>query len=87
MREPSRPRADPGGADPGNHRQGPVGAPGRGPGASASKPPDRGIDIGRASARNAAKPVDADLAALERQLGDILGLKVQVDRTRGRAAR
>jgi ParB family chromosome partitioning protein len=32
----------------------------------------------RASARGAAKPVDADLAALERQLGDILGLKVQV---------
>src|SRR3954453_4311656 len=37
-----------------------------------------GYDIGRASARNAAKTVDADLAALERQLGDILGLKVQV---------
>ncbi|GAA3899459.1 ParB/RepB/Spo0J family partition protein [Sphingomonas limnosediminicola] len=34
-------------------------------------------DSGRA-ARSAAKPVDADLAALERQLGDILGLKVQV---------
>ena len=32
---------------------------------------------GRA-ARNAAKPVDADLQSLERQLGDILGLKVQV---------
>ena len=39
--------------------------------------PGPGYDIGRASARNAA-PVDADLAALERQLGDILGLKVQV---------
>jgi ParB family transcriptional regulator, chromosome partitioning protein len=37
-----------------------------------------GHDIARASARNAAKTVDADLAALERQLGDILGLKVQV---------
>ena len=37
-----------------------------------------GHDIGRASARNAVKTVDADLAALERQLGDILGLKVQV---------
>ena len=40
-----------------------------------------GYDIGRASARNAAKAaqtVDADLAALERQLGDILGVKVQV---------
>ena len=40
--------------------------------------PGLGADIGRASARNAAKTVDADLAALERQLGDILGLKVQV---------
>ena len=40
--------------------------------------PGPGHDIGRASARNAAKAVDADLAALERQLGDILGLKVQV---------
>jgi ParB family chromosome partitioning protein len=29
-------------------------------------------------ARTAPKPVDADLAALERQLGDVLGLKVQV---------
>ncbi len=37
-----------------------------------------GYDIGRASARNAAKAVDADLVALERQLGDILGVKVQV---------
>jgi ParB family chromosome partitioning protein len=33
---------------------------------------------GRANARSAAKTVDADLDALERQLGDILGLKVQV---------
>ena len=40
--------------------------------------PGPGVDIGRASARNAAKGVDADLAALERQLGDILGLKVTV---------
>ena len=40
--------------------------------------PGAGADIGRASARNAAAPVDADLAALERQLGDILGLKVKV---------
>jgi ParB family chromosome partitioning protein len=39
--------------------------------------PGPGIDIARASARNA-QPVDADLVALERQLGDILGLKVQV---------
>ena len=40
--------------------------------------PGPGADIGRASARNAAKTFDADLDALERQLGDILGLKVQV---------
>src|SRR3954447_1940404 len=37
-----------------------------------------GADIGRASVRNAAKPVDADLLALERQLGDILGLNAEV---------
>ena len=43
--------------------------------------PGPGADIGRASARNAAKAMDADLAALERQLGDILGLKVQVTNT------
>jgi len=40
--------------------------------------PGPGADIGRASARNAAKAVDADLDSLKRQLGDILGLKVQV---------
>ncbi len=40
--------------------------------------PGPGADIGRASARNAAKAADADLDALERQLGDLLGLKVQV---------
>jgi ParB family chromosome partitioning protein len=40
--------------------------------------PGPGADIGRASARNAAKAVNADLEALERQLGDVLGLKVQV---------
>jgi ParB family chromosome partitioning protein len=40
--------------------------------------PGGGIDIARASARNAAKGANADLDALERQLGDILGLKVQV---------
>ncbi len=39
--------------------------------------PGAGRDIGRASARNA-NPVDADLAALERQLGDMLGLRVKV---------
>ena len=40
--------------------------------------PGAGIDIARASARNAAKAIDPDLQALERQLGDMLGLKVQV---------
>ena len=40
--------------------------------------PGPGYDIGRASARNAAKAADADLEALQRQLGDILGLKVEV---------
>ena len=39
--------------------------------------PGAGADIGRASARNA-RPVDSDLEALERQLGDMLGLKVRV---------
>jgi ParB family chromosome partitioning protein len=39
--------------------------------------PGAGIDIARASARNAPS-IDPDLAALERQLGDMLGLKVQV---------
>jgi ParB family chromosome partitioning protein len=34
--------------------------------------------VGRPGARAAAKTVDADLDALEHQLGDILGLKVQV---------
>jgi ParB family chromosome partitioning protein len=34
--------------------------------------------VARAGARNEPKTVDADLVALERQLGDILGLKVQV---------
>jgi len=38
-----------------------------------------GADARRASARNAAKPVDTDLEALQRQLGDILGLRVQVN--------
>ena len=39
--------------------------------------PGAGRDFARASARNQ-RPVDADLAALERQLSDMLGLKVQV---------
>ena len=45
--------------------------------------PGAGTDIGRASARNSKRPVDADLAALERQLGDLLGIKVKV--THGRS--
>jgi ParB family chromosome partitioning protein len=40
--------------------------------------PGPGSDIGRASARNAARSVDADLEVLERQLSDMLGLKVNV---------
>jgi len=40
--------------------------------------PGIGTAMARASARNAAKSTDADLQALERQLGDMLGLKVQV---------
>jgi ParB family chromosome partitioning protein len=40
--------------------------------------PGAGHDIVRGTARNAAKTVDADLAALERQLSDILGLRVTV---------
>lgn len=39
--------------------------------------PGPGHDIGRASARNA-RPMDADLSALERQLSDLLGLRVKV---------
>ncbi len=40
--------------------------------------PGAGSDIARGSARREAEARDADLAALERQLGDMLGLKVQV---------
>jgi len=40
--------------------------------------PAPGANAGRTSARNAGKAVDADLEALERQLTDILGVKVQV---------
>ena len=36
-------------------------------------------DLARAGARSAVKAADADLEALQRQLGDILGLKVQVN--------
>jgi ParB family chromosome partitioning protein len=39
--------------------------------------PGAGSDSARAAARNG-RPVDADLAALERQLGDMLGLRVKV---------
>jgi ParB family chromosome partitioning protein len=40
--------------------------------------PGAGQDIARPSARNAAKTVDADLEALERQLSDLLGVRVNV---------
>ena len=40
--------------------------------------PRAGHDIARASARNSRQPADADLLALQRQLGDMLGLKVDV---------
>ena len=40
--------------------------------------PGPGSDIGRASERTAQRAVDADLQALERQLGDLLGLRVKV---------
>ena len=40
--------------------------------------PGSGASTGRATAGEAPQAVDADLQALERQLGDILGLKVQV---------
>jgi ParB family chromosome partitioning protein len=40
--------------------------------------PRHGAQAGRSGVRNGARVVDADLDALERQLGDILGLKVQV---------
>ena len=40
--------------------------------------PGAGHDMARAVARAQAKTVDSDLQALERQLGDMLGLKVQV---------
>lgn len=39
-------------------------------------------DIGHAPGRNS-RPVDADLAALERQLSDLLGLKVKVSHGKG----
>lgn len=40
--------------------------------------PAGGASIARASERNAAKAANADIEALERQLADLLGLKVQV---------
>ena len=40
--------------------------------------PGAGRDFGRASERNSRPQVDADLAVLERQLGDMLGLRVKV---------
>lgn len=40
--------------------------------------PGAGPDTGRGSARNPAKETNADLEALQRQLGDLLGLRVKV---------
>jgi ParB family chromosome partitioning protein len=40
--------------------------------------PGAGSGIARASARNSQRGLDPDLAALERQLGDMTGLKVKV---------
>jgi ParB family chromosome partitioning protein len=47
--------------------------------ARREKTPTRsGPELNNGSSRNSSKVVDADLEALQRQLGDILGLKVQV---------
>ncbi|GLR46775.1 ParB/RepB/Spo0J family partition protein [Sphingomonas astaxanthinifaciens] len=45
--------------------------------------PGAGSDIARGSARLAAAARDADLVALERQLGDLLGLKVSIQHAAG----
>jgi ParB family chromosome partitioning protein len=45
--------------------------------------PGLGSDIGRGSARLAAAARDADLLALERQLGDLLGLKISIQHKNG----
>jgi ParB family chromosome partitioning protein len=45
--------------------------------------PGAGSDIARGSARLAAAARDADLVALERQLGDLLGLKVSIHHAAG----
>jgi ParB family chromosome partitioning protein len=40
--------------------------------------PGAGSDLARGAARRAASTQDADVAALERQLGDVLGLRVRI---------
>ncbi|WP_114227502.1 MULTISPECIES: ParB/RepB/Spo0J family partition protein [Sphingomonas] len=40
--------------------------------------PGAGTDLARGSARNGGQVQDADVAALERQLGDVLGLRVKI---------
>jgi ParB family chromosome partitioning protein len=45
--------------------------------------PGAGSDVARGSARLAAAARDADLLALERQLGDLLGLKVAIQHKGG----
>ncbi len=65
--------AGPRGSDPRHHCQGAVGAPGR---AARQGAPSGGAARAGPDRRRGA--VDADIAALERQLGDMLGLKVEV---------
>ena len=62
-------------ADPGNHRQGPVGAPGREPRAQARKRGQARSDIGRAERATRGR---CRSRRARTQLGDMLGLKVQV---------
>jgi ParB family chromosome partitioning protein len=45
--------------------------------------PGAGTDIARASERRERGTIDSDLAALERQLGDMLGLRVKVSHSKG----
>lgn len=40
--------------------------------------PGGSTEVAKVAALKSPKPIDADLLALERQLGDMLGLKVQV---------
>ena len=67
---------DPGSAGPADRRRRPVGPPGR---ASGEEGPARaGARHRPRLSAQCPRPVDADLAALERQLSDLLGLRVKV---------